>query len=315
MEITKNMNMAEKYSSYIELIKNHMSTYRWTHSLGVAKAAQELAEFWGENPEKAWLAGIFHDYAREIPTDELIKIALEYHLPLLKEDRANPVVLHAPVGAFLIKKELGVNDPEILSAITKHTVGGETLTLLDKIIFLADMIEENRDWPGVEKLREIVYQDIDYTLKEAIEGTMDYLREKGQKIHPLTLVTYNSLKGEKNLTSHDIALICASAAEKKRAKNIVIMDLQGISIIADYFVICTGSNSNQLRAICDQIGETLDTEGVKPPLRIEGLKDARWILMDFGGVVVHIFQEEERLYYNLERLWGDAKFTYYKEQD
>ncbi|MEL7564680.1 MAG: ribosome silencing factor [Dehalobacterium sp.] len=117
------------------------------------------------------------------------------------------------------------------------------------------------------------------------------------------------------MTSHELSRICASAAEKKRGRNIVIMDLQGISIIADYFVICTGANSIQVKAICDHINETLVSEGIKPPLRIEGLKDARWILMDFGGVVVHIFQEEERAYYNLERLWGDAKFTYFREPE
>lgn len=117
------------------------------------------------------------------------------------------------------------------------------------------------------------------------------------------------------MTSHDLSRICASAAEKKRGTNIVIMDLQGISIITDYFVICTASNVNQVKAICDHINETLVLEGSKIFPRIEGVKDARWILMDLGSVVVHIFQEEERLYYNLERLWGDAKFTYYGEQE
>lgn len=116
------------------------------------------------------------------------------------------------------------------------------------------------------------------------------------------------------MTSHDLALACASAAEGKKGKDIIVMNLQGISIIADYFVICTGANAIQVKSICDHIQEKLALEGNKPPLRIEGLKDARWILMDFGSVVVHIFQEEERLYYNLERLWGDAKFTYIGEQ-
>jgi ribosome-associated protein len=115
------------------------------------------------------------------------------------------------------------------------------------------------------------------------------------------------------LTSHDLARACADAARAKKAKDIVIMDLQGISIIADYFVICTGTNVHQLQAISEHIDEKLAEQKISP-LRIEGLKDARWILMDYGSVVVHIFQEEERLYYNLERLWGDAKFTYYREQ-
>lgn len=196
MEIDKDME--EKFLQYIKVLKDSMSSYRWQHSLGVAKTAKELALFWGADPEKAWLAGIFHDYARELPENQLIKIALEQGVSVLGEERANPVVLHAPVGAFLVNKELGITDPEILSAISKHTVGGESLSLLDKIIFLADMIEENREWSGVEKLRAMVYQDVDQTLKEAIEGTIDFLQEKGQKVHPLTLVTYKQLKDRAN---------------------------------------------------------------------------------------------------------------------
>ncbi len=115
------------------------------------------------------------------------------------------------------------------------------------------------------------------------------------------------------MISYDLAMTCAAAAEEKKAKDIVIMDLKGISIIADYFVICTGSNALQVKAISDHINEIAVLKD-KAPLRVEGVRDARWILIDFGTIVVHIFQEEERLYYNLERLWGDAKFTYYGEQ-
>ncbi|HHT64394.1 MAG: ribosome silencing factor [Bacillota bacterium] len=116
------------------------------------------------------------------------------------------------------------------------------------------------------------------------------------------------------MTSHDLARACADAVRAKKGKDIVIMDLRGISIIADYFVICTGANNQQVTAISDHIEEKLVQDESVSPLRIEGLKDARWVLMDYGSVVVHIFQEEERQYYNLERLWGDAKFTYFKEQ-
>lgn len=122
-------------------------------------------------------------------------------------------------------------------------------------------------------------------------------------------------KGEKILTSYELSRLCASAAEKKRAINIVIMDLEGITAIADYFIICTGGNNVQVKAICEQIHETVEDAGIQPRLPIEGLKDGRWVLMDFGSVVVHIFQEDERLYYNLERLWGDAKFTYIGEKE
>ncbi|MEL7564681.1 MAG: bis(5'-nucleosyl)-tetraphosphatase (symmetrical) YqeK [Dehalobacterium sp.] len=194
MEINKEITMEEKFQPYIKILKDSMSSYRWEHSLSVAETAKELARFWGADLEKAWLAGILHDFAREFPEDQLIRLALEHGLSVLEAERANSVVLHAPVGAILVHEKFGIKDPEILSAIAKHTVGGISLTLLDKIIFLADMIEAGRNWPGVEKLRSMVYQDLDQTLKEALEGTIKFLKEKGRIIHPHTLATYSNLQ-------------------------------------------------------------------------------------------------------------------------
>ncbi len=95
-------------------------------------------------------------------------------------------------------------------------------------------------------------------------------------------------------------------AEDKKAQNIVSLKLQGITVICDFFLIVSASNTKQAQAISDHIEETMKHEG-EPPLRIEGYRDGRWILLDFGSVVVHIFLDEEREYYNLERLWGDAE--------
>lgn len=92
------------------------------------------------------------------------------------------------------------------------------------------------------------------------------------------------------------------------------MNLQGISLIADYFVICSGSSTIQVRAIAEQVDEAMSLAGL-PPLRVEGYKDGRWILLDFGSVIVHVFQDEERKYFNLERLWGDAEKVPYEEQE
>jgi ribosome-associated protein len=115
------------------------------------------------------------------------------------------------------------------------------------------------------------------------------------------------------LTSKEMALACAEAANEKKARDILLMDLQGISLIADYFVICTGNSNIQVQAVSDNIEDKLKEKG-KPLLRREGYNEGRWVLMDFGSVIVHIFQEEERQYYNLERLWGDAEKTFYQEQ-
>lgn len=91
----------------------------------------------------------------------------------------------------------------------------------------------------------------------------------------------------------------------KKARDIVGIDLRGISPVADYFLIMSGSNRPQIKAICDNIEEKLAEQGLRP-LRIEGYQEAEWVLLDYGMLVVHVFSDEQREYYNLERLWGDA---------
>ena len=107
--------------------------------------------------------------------------------------------------------------------------------------------------------------------------------------------------------SGHMAIIDKAAAYgwAKKARDIVGIDLRDVSPVADYFLIMSGSNKPQLKAISDNIEEKLAEQGLKP-LRIEGYREAEWILLDYGALVVHIFADEQRDYYNLERLWGDA---------
>ncbi len=107
------------------------------------------------------------------------------------------------------------------------------------------------------------------------------------------------------LKSIDAAQLCAEAADNKKAFDILILDLRGLTFITDYFVICSGSNTTQVAAISDWIGHTLAKNGVHPS-HIEGQSEASWVLMDYGDVVVHIFDEQTRLHYGLEKLWGEA---------
>ena len=101
------------------------------------------------------------------------------------------------------------------------------------------------------------------------------------------------------------ALLAASAAEAKLAERVVILEVQEHTPVTDYFVIASGTNRIQIRAITEGIEEVLRTEGERPA-RVEGREGERWVLLDFGDVVVHLFAPLEREYYNLERLWGDA---------
>jgi len=128
------------------------------------------------------------------------------------------------------------------------------------------------------------------------------------KLSTLTLLTSRFLmrKGEKPLESKEKALEAAKASLDKKAKDVLILDLQGLTTITDFFVICSGESTTQVKAIVEQIKERFDTAGIKP-LGIEGLSYSHWVLMDYGDVIIHIFEGETRSFYELEKLWIDAK--------
>jgi ribosome-associated protein len=107
------------------------------------------------------------------------------------------------------------------------------------------------------------------------------------------------------LNALETALLAAKAADGKKAYDLLVLDLRGLTSITDYFVICSASNVTQIGAITDGIGHALASEGIRPS-HIEGGPESTWVLMDYGDAVVHIFDEGTRAYYSLERLWGDA---------
>jgi ribosome-associated protein len=110
----------------------------------------------------------------------------------------------------------------------------------------------------------------------------------------------------KPLESKDKALKAARAAQDKKAKDILVLGLKGLTPIADYFVVCSGESTTQVKAIAEQVEEKFDEADIKP-LGIEGLKYSHWVLMDYGDVIIHIFEQETRTFYELEKLWIDAK--------
>ncbi len=111
------------------------------------------------------------------------------------------------------------------------------------------------------------------------------------------------------LSPEKVASLAKSAAEDKKARDVIILNIHDISVICDFFVICSGYSSVQVKAIAENVEEKLEENGIKK-LRMEGFKDARWVLLDYGSVVVHVFQESDREFYNLEHLWGDAKVVH-----
>ena len=171
-----------------------MPEKRLRHCLGVEKAARELAERFGLDVEKAGLAGLLHDYAKKVSDEEFLALIDKYKLnPDLKNWGNN--VWHGMVGIYKIQEDLGIEDAEILRAIEIHTVGSGTMSELDKVVYVADYIEHNRDFPGVDKARELAQRSLNLAVAYETARTVEHLAHKGKPIYPQTLETYNAFVG------------------------------------------------------------------------------------------------------------------------
>ena len=164
---------------------------RFKHCLGVEQAAIDLAERFGVDVEKAGLAGLLHDYAKKLSDEEFLALIDKYALnPALKDWGNN--VWHGMVGIYKIQEDLRLADPEILRAIEVHTVGSAQMSDLDKVVYVADYIEPNRDFPGVEQAREIAHVSLNQAVAYETAHTVEHLAHKGLPIYPQTLETYNA---------------------------------------------------------------------------------------------------------------------------
>ncbi|SEN07231.1 bis(5'-nucleosyl)-tetraphosphatase (symmetrical) YqeK [Paenibacillus sp. OV219] len=173
-------------------VKAEMPERRWTHTLGVMETSVLLAERFSCDPVRAELAAILHDVAKYWPTSRMETIIREEGLPsdLLEYDKE---LWHAPVGAFVAARDYGIEDIEVLDAIRYHTSGRERMTLMDKIVCLADYMEPGRDFPGVHKIREIAKHSVEKALIAGFDSTISYLLQQGKRIYPLTVAARNDL--------------------------------------------------------------------------------------------------------------------------
>lgn len=190
--------MSKKFEEWtkeemLQAVQQQMPEKRYIHTLGVVQAAVQLAERYGADPQKAEIAAIFHDYAKFRDEEEMARIIreqstipndlLDYHRELW----------HAPAGAILVQQEIGIRDEEILAAISFHTTGRPGMSLLEKVVCLADYIEPGRQFSGVEEVRLLAQTDLNRALAQALGNTIHYLEGKGQPVYPLTKEAYEAL--------------------------------------------------------------------------------------------------------------------------
>ena len=174
-------------------VRARLSPERWRHTQGVLESALSLARRWGVSEEKARVAALLHDAAREESPEGLLKMAGDFGIVRDKICDAEPVLYHGPLAAALARTVWRIDDPDVLHAIAYHTTGRPGMSPLEKVIFLADALEPGRQYPGVDALRDQAFVDLDGALRASLESSIVYLIQRGQLIHPDTLAARNQL--------------------------------------------------------------------------------------------------------------------------
>ena len=182
-----------KLGKITEYLEENLSARRFKHSINVASEAEKLANKYGADVVKAKIAGLVHDCAREKKRERMIEYVLEEGLQLDAVTTEVKELLHGAAAIHICKKQFEIFDEEILSAVMYHTTGRADMSLLDKVVFLADYIEPAREFPEIEELKKLSYTDIDNAMLFAYDTTIKYVISKKGLIHPNSIIGRNDI--------------------------------------------------------------------------------------------------------------------------
>lgn len=187
----------ERNAEFFDIIKSRLTSKRLYHSICVAEKAKHLAEKYGADAEKAYTAGLIHDIMKNQPVSTMLEIIENYGQELTENEKAIAVTLHAIAGEVYLRKNLNVTDEEILSAVRWHTTGKEDMSLFEKIIYVADLVSDDRDYPDADEVRQMAEEDLDKTLLKGLSFTIEDNAKKYKPIHNDTVKAYNYYLNER----------------------------------------------------------------------------------------------------------------------
>ncbi|MCD8026302.1 MAG: bis(5'-nucleosyl)-tetraphosphatase (symmetrical) YqeK [Clostridiales bacterium] len=182
-----------KANDYKKLVKANMSEYRYTHCLNVSKEAVRLAQKYGCDAQRAAVAGILHDITKEVSKDEQLQIMNDSGIILDDIQKNTPKLWHGISGSAYIKDKLKITDEDILNAVRYHTTGRANMTLLEKIIFIADFTSEERTYSGVDTMRKLAEKSLEEAMLFGLKFTLKDLSKREMTIHPDALACYNEI--------------------------------------------------------------------------------------------------------------------------
>jgi len=180
-----------------DYLKTHLNVQRYEHSLRVRDTSVKMAEFYSADREKARLAGLVHDCAKDMSASQLKELVSKHGYTIDEVCKYSSAIMHGLGGAIIAKEVMGIEDEDVLNAVTYHTTGRKGMSILEKIIYLADYIEPMRNFPMVEKLRDLSYKSLDEALLLSFNNTINYVIARGQLLHYDTIAARNYLLIEK----------------------------------------------------------------------------------------------------------------------
>ena len=180
-----------EYDKYEELLKKKLSKKRFQHSMNVAEECFKLAEIYGADKRRCYLAGMLHDIMKEEMPEKLKQYVMDSGLSPDPAETAAKGLWHGIAGGYYIREELGIDDKELISAVRFHTVGCARMTLMEKIVFLADMISEDRKYKDIDKMRKYCYEDINVAMSVALIYLLDSVTSRCGTIPLYTFQAYN----------------------------------------------------------------------------------------------------------------------------
>lgn len=190
--------MDEQIMKFRKRLKSKLPPMRYEHSLSVSFTCMALAMRYGYDLQKAELAGLLHDCAKRYSDSELMEKCIKHGIELTEAELQAPAVIHANYGAWMAEHKYGITDGEILSAIRCHTTGKPEMGTLDKILYIADYIEPRRDKASnLPQMRELAFKDLDKAMYAILEGTLNYLEQKGASVDPMTRQAYEYFKANR----------------------------------------------------------------------------------------------------------------------
>ena len=321
------MKFTDKQIESLRLdVSKRLSQKRFAHTLGV----EEMAVIIGEKclpdmVDKLRVAALLHDISKEYSEAEQILLAKSHNIEFDVDDLESPLIWHSLTAGAIISDEFSeFNDEDVLSAVYNHTVGSRGMSLFDEIIFISDYIEFGRTYDSCIGVRESLlsalsestdmHMCIDALHKATISSLQNniiQLKQKHKSCHRRTKETLDymlelerqKMDITKDLINCDSTTLAKEAVKvliEKKALDVKLFDVREKSGITDYYINVTGRSMTQVASLADDIDAKLAERG-RAANRIEGKRGASWILVDFGDLIVNVFDRSSRDFYNLDR--------------